>query len=82
MKTIRVRGVVGSESENQAWDVYVDLRLDDNDKIVDHQQLEFGAAPPPPTGNYKLIFFCGGQEHGAHGHIERQTWQQAVSGTM
>jgi hypothetical protein len=71
MKTIRVRGVVGSENESLAWDVYVDLCLDDDDKIVDYQQVEFGAAPPPPTGEHKLIFFHGGQKHEEHGHIER-----------
>jgi len=74
MKTIRVRGVVGSETDDsQAWEVNVDLRLDDDGRIVDHQQVEFGAAPPPPTGDYRLIFFYGGQRHEAHGHIERQT---------
>ncbi|MGA2337445.1 MAG: hypothetical protein ABSG08_18900 [Terriglobales bacterium] len=81
MKTIRVRGVVGSEKESLDWDVYVDLCLDDDDKMVDYQQVEFGAAPPPPTGDYKLIFFHGGQQHEAHGHIERQTWQRAVFGS-
>jgi hypothetical protein len=41
MKTIRVRGVVGSENEGLAWDVDVDLCLDE-DTIADRQQVEFG----------------------------------------
>ena len=82
MKTIRVRGVVGNEGDgSQAWEVYVDLRLDDDGRIVDHEQLEFGADPPPPTGDYRLIYFHRGQRHGALGHIERCTWQQAVFGS-
>ena len=57
MKTIRVRGVVGSENEGLAWDVYVDLCLDDDDTIVDHQQVEFGAAPTSADRRLQVDFF-------------------------
>ncbi len=79
MKTIRVRGVVGRETDDsQAWEVYVDLHLDDDGRTMGHEQLEFGAAPPPPTGDYRLIYFYRGEHHEVHGHIERRTWQQVV----
>lgn len=81
METIRVHGVVGSEDETQAWDVNVDLHIDDDGRIVDYEQIEFGAAPPPPTGGFKLIFFHGDRQHVAHGRIERQTWQQVTWGS-
>jgi len=83
METTRVFGKVVSESENRDWDVNVYLRLDNTGKIVNHEQLEFGAAPPPPSGDYWLVYSDprGGQ-HQVRGHIERQTWQQEIFGTL
>jgi hypothetical protein len=79
MDTIKVFGKVVSETENQDWDVNVYLRLDDAGKIVDHEQLEFGAATPPPSGDYWLVYpYPRGEQHQVRGHIERQTWQQAI----
>ncbi|MGO9404980.1 MAG: hypothetical protein ACLPVW_16070 [Terriglobales bacterium] len=79
MQTIKVVGVVGSETQSKIWDVNVYLRLDADGRIADHEQLEFGAAPPPPTGDYCLVYsYPRGQLHQVRGHTERRTWQQAI----
>jgi len=83
METTKVFGKVMSETENRDWDVNVHLRLDDSGRIVSHEQLEFGAAPPPPTGDYLLVYsYPRGERHHMRGHIERQTWQQAILKTL
>jgi hypothetical protein len=79
METTKVFGKVVSETESKDWDVNVYLRLDGAGNILDHEELEFGAAPPPPSGDYWLVYsYPRGEQHQVRGHIERQTWQQAI----
>lgn len=69
MKTLTVRGLVVSD-RNGFWEVLIDLQLNETDNIAD-QELTFGAALPPPDGNYTLMFFYKGQRHEQKGRIRR-----------
>ncbi len=83
MKTIRVSGVLYESLQSEGYYVPVDLDIGDDEKIIScTPSLIEGPRPWPPTGDYKLTYFYGGQRHEAHGHIERQTWQQAIFGVV
>jgi hypothetical protein len=78
METETVRGLILSDNEkNEFWNVLVDLHMDDERGIVD-QELTFGAATPPPDGDYLLMFFYKGQRCVQNGRIHQHSWPQPI----
>ncbi len=82
-KEAKVVGQVTTETDkNRTWKVNVYLLVDDNTgEIIEHRDVEFGAAPQPKSGTYTLTFEYNGQRHETYGHrIKSKTWRDQILG--
>ncbi len=84
MKTIQVPGILyecSASPKREGYSVLVNLDVDDHERNISYTLIS-GPRGWPATGDYKLIYSHGGQQHEARGHFDGKTWQQANFGAV